>query len=119
MEISPGRWLDGSAADNPTRHANHACRPNAELIWHDQESAAWLTALESIASGEEITFDYGFSLAESLFHPCACGAADCAGRIIAAPYVLPFADTCVFHVQGIDHPHQEGQFSQVNQPIYP
>ncbi len=85
LEISPGRWLDGSAADNPSRHANHACQPNAELIWHDQESAAWLTALETIAAGEEITFDYGFSLAESLFHPCACGAADCIGRIVATP----------------------------------
>ncbi|NBV52052.1 MAG: SET domain-containing protein [Verrucomicrobia bacterium] len=85
LEISPGRWLDGSSADNPSRHANHACHPNAELIWHDPESAAWLTALQPIAAGEEITFDYGFSLAESLFHPCACGAVDCAGRIIATP----------------------------------
>jgi SET domain-containing protein len=85
LEISSGRWLDGASSDNPSRHANHACHPNAELIWHDPESAAWLTALVPIAAGEEITFDYGFSLAESLFHPCACGATNCAGRIIAAP----------------------------------
>jgi SET domain-containing protein len=85
LEIAPGLWLDGSAADNPARHANHACRPNAELIWHAAEGVAWLTALRPVAAGEEITFDYGFSLAESLFHPCACGAPDCAGRIIAAP----------------------------------
>jgi SET domain-containing protein len=85
LEIAPGRWLDGSSADNPSRHANHACHPNAELVWHDPESAAWLTALRPIAIDEEITFDYGFSLAESLFHPCACGAADCIGRIIATP----------------------------------
>lgn len=85
LEITPGRWLDGSAPDNPSRHANHACHPNAELVWHDHEAAAWLTALRPIAAGEEITFDYGFSLAESLFHPCACGAADCVGRIIATP----------------------------------
>ena len=85
LEISPGRWLDGSGADNPSRHANHACNPNAELTWHEPESMAWLTALRPVACGEEITFDYGFSLAESLFHPCACGAADCVGRIIATP----------------------------------
>ena len=85
LEITPGRWLDGATADNPARHANHACHPNAELVWHDGESAAWLTALKPIAVGDEITFDYGFSLAESLFHPCACGAADCVGRIIATP----------------------------------
>jgi len=85
LEIAPGRWLDGSSEDNPSRHANHACHPNAELIWHEEDSAAWLTARRPIAAGEEITFDYGFSLAESLFQPCACGAADCVGRIIATP----------------------------------
>ena len=85
LEITPGRWLDGASADNPARHANHACHPNAELIWHEQESMAWLIALQPIAVDEEITFDYGFSLAESLFHPCSCGFADCVGRIIATP----------------------------------
>jgi SET domain-containing protein len=85
LELAPGRWLDGSAADNPSRHANHSCHPNAELVWHEAESAAWLTARLPISAGEEITFDYGFSLAESLFQPCACGAADCVGRIIATP----------------------------------
>ncbi len=85
LEVSPGRWLDGSSDDNPGRHANHACHPNAELIWNDQNSTAWLTAMHPIATGEEITFDYGFSVAESLFHPCACGAADCVGRIVATP----------------------------------
>jgi SET domain-containing protein len=85
LEIAPGRWLDGASEDNPSRHSNHACHPNAELVWHDEESQAWLTALRPILAGEEITFDYGFSLAESLFHPCACGASDCVGRIIATP----------------------------------
>ena len=85
LEIAPGRWLDGASADNLARHANHACHPNAELIWHGDESVAWLTALGPIARADEITFDYGFSLAESLFHPCACRAADCSGRIIATP----------------------------------
>jgi len=85
LEIVPGRWLDGASEANPSRHANHACHPNAELIWHEAETQAWLTALRPIAVGDEITFDYGFSLAESLFHPCACGAVDCVGRIIATP----------------------------------
>jgi len=85
VEISPGRWLDGSAPTNPARHANHACLPNSELILDTAAGHPWLVALHPIAAGEEITFDYGFSLAESLFHPCKCGAADCVGRIIAAP----------------------------------
>jgi len=85
LEISPGTWLDGSAEDNLSRHANHACHPNGELVWDETAATAWLTASCPIAADEEITFDYGFSLAESLFHPCACGAPDCVGRIIATP----------------------------------
>lgn len=85
LEIGPGRWLDGSAADNPARHANHACHPNAELVWTEAEATAWLVATRPLQAGEEITFDYGFSLAESLFQRCTCGAPDCLGRIIAAP----------------------------------
>jgi len=85
LEIAPGTWLDGSTEDNLSRHANHACHPNAELVWDAALATAWLTATHPIAIDEEITFDYGFSLAESLFHPCACGAPDCVGRIIATP----------------------------------
>jgi SET domain-containing protein len=85
LEVSAGLWLDGSGADNPARWANHSCEPNAELVWHDSDGEAWLTSLRPLRADEEITFDYGFSLAESLFHPCACRAPGCIGRIIAAP----------------------------------
>jgi SET domain-containing protein len=85
LEIAPGQWIDGSRPDNPARHANHACHPNAELIWHGPDDGAWLTSSRAIPAGSEITFDYGFSLADSLTHPCRCGAPDCVGRIIAAP----------------------------------
>ncbi len=85
LEVSPGVWLDGSRVDNPSRHANHSCQPNAELVWQGETAGAWLIAFHAIETGSEITFDYGFSLAESLFHPCRCGAPECAGRIIASP----------------------------------
>ncbi len=85
LEIEPGLWLDGSASDNPARHANHSCLPNAELILDTTAGHPWLVAIGPIAATEEITFDYGFSLAESLFHPCKCGTKDCVGRIIATP----------------------------------
>jgi len=85
LEIAPGLWLDGSGADNPARWANHSCAPNAELVWLGAAEGAWLISLRALRAGEEIAFDYGFSLAESLFHPCACGAPGCVGRIIAEP----------------------------------
>ena len=37
LEIAPGTWLDGSTEDNLSRHANHACHPNAELVWAQDE----------------------------------------------------------------------------------
>lgn len=85
LEIRPGLWLDGSGLDNISRHANHSCAPNADLVFMDETTDAWLVARENIAAGAEITFDYGFNLAESLFQPCRCGQPDCIGYIIAAP----------------------------------
>jgi SET domain-containing protein len=85
LEISPGRWLDGSSPENLGRHANHSCAPNAELTWAESPEQAWLTATQTICAGDEITFDYGFSLADSLAQPCRCGHPECVGRIIAAP----------------------------------
>lgn len=85
LELAPGLWLDGADLANPARHANHSCEPNADLVWHRPATAAWLIARQAIPLGIEITFDYGFSLAESLFHPCHCGAPSCPGRIVATP----------------------------------
>ena len=85
LELRPGLWIDGSGSDNPARSANHSCHPNAALIWDERDATAWLTAQEDIPAGSEVTFDYGFSLADAIAHPCRCGSPDCAGRIVAAP----------------------------------
>jgi len=44
-----------------------------------------LRATSQIIPGDEISFDYGFSLSESLFNPCTCGKMSCPGKIIAEP----------------------------------
>ena len=85
LEIKPGAWIDGQNENNLARFANHSCAPNAELVFDKEQKEAWLIARQTIPVGEEITFDYGFSLAESLFHPCQCGQANCVGKIIASP----------------------------------
>jgi hypothetical protein len=85
LEIHPGCWVDGDDPTNPARPANHSCQPNAELAYDPATDVAWLAARLPLAAGTEITFDYGFTVAESLFHPCRCGAPDCVGRIVAAP----------------------------------
>ncbi len=85
LEIKPGLWIDGLIEENLARFANHSCAPNAELIFNEEENQAWLIARQTIPAGEEITFDYGFSLAESLFHTCHCGQTNCIGKIVASP----------------------------------
>lgn len=75
--------LDGDIPDNPAKHANHGCRANARLV--AQDGALRLIADRDIAPDEEILFDYGFSLADSVAHPCRCGAPECVGRIVAEP----------------------------------
>ena len=73
--------LDGNVEWNPARFLNHSCAPNceAELI----DGRIWIVALRDIRAGEEITFDYGYDLEDYRDHPCGCGAAECAGFIVA------------------------------------
>ena len=85
LEIQPGQWLDGSSAGNPARHANHSCAPNAELVYNETTGEAWLIATQPIAISDEITFDYGFSIADGLFQPCHCKQPSCPGHIVATP----------------------------------
>jgi hypothetical protein len=66
-----------------TRWINHSCRPNCEIAG-DQEpdGTVWATvlALTDIKAGEELTYDYGFSLAHAM--PCRCGEPTCRGWIV-------------------------------------
>lgn len=83
LALEDGRWIDGSGEDNPARFANHACDPSAEAV--RDGDVIRLVARRDLVPGDEITFDYGFGLADALAHPCRCGAPDCPGRIVAAP----------------------------------
>ena len=76
--------LDGNTAGNPARWLNHSCAPNCEAEFLD--GRVWITARRDIAAGEEITFNYGYTLDEYREHPCRCGAPGCAGWIVAEEY---------------------------------
>ena len=73
--------LDGAVGWNPARFINHSCSPNcdAELI----DGHIWIVARRDIATGEEITFNYGYDLDSYREHPCHCGAPNCLGYIVA------------------------------------
>ncbi len=73
--------LDGSVQGNLARFFNHSCDPNSEAVCED--GRVWIVALREIQPGEEITFNYGYDLADYKEHPCRCGAPECAGYIVA------------------------------------
>jgi SET domain-containing protein len=74
--------IDGAVEWNPARLLNHSCAPNCEAQM-DDENRIWIVAVRDIATGEELTFNYGYDLENYREHPCACGAAECVGYIVA------------------------------------
>jgi hypothetical protein len=76
--------LDGNVEWNPARFLNHSCAPNSEAVCED--GRVWIVALRDIRPGEEITFNYGYDLADYEEHPCRCGAPECAGYIVAEDF---------------------------------
>lgn len=75
LQIGSNQYID---LEPPGVFANHSCAPNAG-IRHDTE----LIALQTIASGEEIRFDYSTTIWEegpsAYTMPCRCGTAACRG----------------------------------------
>jgi uncharacterized protein len=67
-----------------TRWINHSCNPNCEIEGEEDpvDGRVWarVLALTDIRAGQELTYDYGFSLAHAM--PCRCGEAACRGWIV-------------------------------------
>jgi uncharacterized protein len=74
--------LDARRWGNVSRFINHSCEPNCRA--HKSRGRIWIIAQRDIARGEEITFDYGYRFRHRALNPCRCGAARCAGFIVAA-----------------------------------
>jgi uncharacterized protein len=76
-----GRYdIDGDVPWNPARLINHSCAPNCESEEH--RGRVWIIARRDIAPGEELSYDYGFALAEGRNHACRCGTPECVGIIV-------------------------------------
>ena len=76
--------IDGGVGWNPARFLNHSCAPNCEA--ENIEGQIWIVARREIASGEELTFNYGYDWEDHREHPCHCGAAECVGYIVAEEF---------------------------------
>jgi SET domain-containing protein len=74
--------LDGRTRSNIARLINHSCSPNCRV--DVIAGRIWIIARRDILANEELTFDYGFRLAEWPWHPCRCGSPRCPGFIVAS-----------------------------------
>ncbi|KAF5285438.1 hypothetical protein FQA39_LY16692 [Lamprigera yunnana] len=84
LHFDGGFVIDGHRMGGDGRFVNHSCEPNCEMQkWSvNGQFRMALFALRDIKDGEEITYDYNFSL----FNPaegqeCKCGSANCRGVI--------------------------------------
>jgi uncharacterized protein len=76
--------LDGNVAWNPARFLNHSCTPNCEARL--EGGHIWVMATRSIAASEELTFNYGYDLADYRDYPCRCGSPGCVGYMVAEEF---------------------------------
>ncbi|GBP07646.1 Histone-lysine N-methyltransferase ash1 [Eumeta japonica] len=84
LHLDGGLVIDGHRMGGDGRFVNHSCRPNCEMQkWTANGTFRMaLFALRNIEPGEELTYDYNFSL----FNPavgqaCKCDSEDCRGVI--------------------------------------
>lgn len=78
--IGDGWFLD---MVDQTRWINHSCDPNAEVeLGHDAVRGPWahIVAIRDLRAGDEITYDYAFSV--EVAEPCRCGSTQCRGYIV-------------------------------------
>lgn len=84
LNLDRGMVIDGHRIGGDCRFVNHSCDPNCEMQkWYvNGQYRMALFALKNITKGDELTYDYNFSLfnpAEG--QPCKCGSENCRGVI--------------------------------------
>jgi len=78
VEVSARKAIDFSKSNDPMRYTNHSCRPNARLCM--RQGRVEFYALRAIATGDEITVDYGETHHAGKL-ACRCGVAGCRGTL--------------------------------------
>lgn len=76
--------IDGESLENTARYINHSCDPNCRVELRDGE--IWILAARDLEPGQELSFNYGYDLSEYERFPCACGARNCCGYMLARDY---------------------------------
>jgi SET domain-containing protein len=69
--------IDGKGRENTSRYINHACKPNAEAVYDEEEEKIDIMARKKILPGEEITYDYGKEFFNEYVKPKGCKCSAC------------------------------------------
>ncbi len=69
--------IDGKGRENISRYINHACKPNAEAVYDEDEQKIDIVARKKILPGEEITYDYGKDFFNEYVKPKGCKCTTC------------------------------------------
>jgi len=78
--------IDAAKGGNDARFINHSCDPNCDAVIED--GRIWIDTIRDIAPGEELAYDYKYSLEErhtparKRQYPCNCGSPKCRGTIL-------------------------------------
>ena len=85
--LDDGNIIDAAKSRTPAKYINHSCDPNCEAV--EEDGRIFIDAIQDIARGEELVYDYHFILDEphnaknKRLYPCNCGASNCRGTILA------------------------------------
>ena len=91
FSLSSGEIIDGGQNGNDGRWINHSCEPNCEAQEDEDGERVYIVALDDIAEGQELLYDYGLVIDEVLTetlkqqYRCLCGAPSCRGTMLALP----------------------------------
>ena len=75
FDLENGWTIDGATYGNTARYVNHSCNPNCEAMIEGEQ--IFFYALYDIASGEEITIDYGEEYFDEFIKPNGCLCLSC------------------------------------------
>ncbi len=86
--------IDASYEGNDARWINHSCDPNCEALIEEDEGGdsrkdrVFIEAIRDIRPGEELSYNYGITLAErhtprlKKIWACLCGSPKCTGTML-------------------------------------
>lgn len=89
--LSNGMIIDGGQNGNDSRFINHSCEPNCEGHESDNGDKVFIVAMQDIAAGEELLYDYALTIDDKLTktlkqqYACLCGASSCRGTMLDLP----------------------------------